>query len=169
LTRWDSSWPRSAKKDEQERLFSYLEERFGIPQGLFDDYLLFRRKSSWYLLRRAPQLATVCSLKTSKTGLRAFQKIGAFLKPTTRFIQIFGKAATRAKVEIDEEQLRRLIADEALSLDLDLDNGYVILTLEGGQILGLGLLIDGRVRSQIPRKELRQPMMEKIQSMQTGK
>jgi NOL1/NOP2/fmu family ribosome biogenesis protein len=120
-------------------------------------------------LRRAPQLATVCSLKTSKTGLRAFQKIGAFVKPTTRFIQIFGKAATRAKVEIDEEQLRRLTAGEGLLFDLELGNGYVILTLEGGQILGFGLLIDGTVRSQIPRKELRQPMMEKIQSMQTGK
>ena len=131
--------------------------------------MLFRRKSSWHLLRRAHQLATVSGLKISKAGLRAFQEIGAFVKPSTRFIQIFGKAATRAKVEIDEKQLRRLIADEALSLDLDLDNGYVILTLEGGQILGLGLLIDGRVRSQIPRKELRQPMMEKIQSMQTGK
>ncbi len=120
-------------------------------------------------MRRAHQLATVSGLKISKTGLRAFQKIGEFVKPTTRFIQIFGKAATKAKVEIDEEQLRRLIADEALLFDLDLDNGYVVLTLEGGQILGLGLLIDGRVRSQIPRKELRQPMIGKIQSMQTGK
>ncbi len=120
-------------------------------------------------MRRTPQLTTVSRLKTSKVGLRAFQKIGEFVKPTTRFIQIFGNAATRAKIEIDEKQLLRLTAGEGLSFDLELGNGYVILTLKGGQILGLGLLIDGRVRSQIPRKELRQPMMEKIQSMQTGK
>ena len=91
--------------------------------------------------------------------MRAFQEIGEFVKPTTRFIQIFGTAATRAKLEIGKEQLQRLLEGQELPVDQGLGTGYVILTLGGHQVLGLGLLIDGRVRSQIPRKELRQPML----------
>jgi len=151
-----------AREDERRRLFSYLEKRFGIPETLFDDYLLFRRKRSWHLLRDVPQLATASRLKVSKAGLRAFQEIGEFVKPTTRFIQIFGTAATRARLEIGKEQLQRLLEGQELPVDLGLGTGYVVLTLGGHQVLGLGFFIDGKVRSQIPRKELRQPMLRDL-------
>ena len=39
-------------------------------------------------------------------------------------------------------------------MNLEIENGYVILAFKG-HILGLGLLIDGMVRSQIPKKERR--------------
>ena len=94
--------------------------------------------------------------------MRAFQEIGEFVKPTTRFIQIFGTAATRARLEIGKEQLQRLLEGQELPVDLGLSTGYVILTLSGHQVLGLGLFIDGKVRSQIPRKELRQPMLRDL-------
>ena len=68
-------------------------------------------------------------------------------------IQMFGHLATRARVEMDEVQLHKLVGGDALKSELDMEDGYVILSFEGC-ILGLGLLIDGRIHSQIPRKEL---------------
>jgi hypothetical protein len=48
---------------------------------------------------------------------------------------------------------------ERLKVDLGIDNGYVILSLGGNRILGLGLYINGEIRSQISRRELRQTML----------
>jgi len=136
--------------DERHSLFSYLENRFGIPEILFDGYLLFKKKKSWWLLKNSPFVTSAARLKVFMVGVRAFQKIGDFIKPTTRMIQIFGPRATRARFEIDEGQLQNLMAGEFLPFDLELENGYVILTLKG-RTLGLGLLINGMIRSQIPR------------------
>ncbi|MCP4667305.1 MAG: hypothetical protein GY849_13165, partial [Deltaproteobacteria bacterium] len=91
--------------------------------------------------------------------MRAFQKVGAFVKPTTRMIQIFGHYATRGKLEIDESQLSRLLAGDELYQDMNMEKGYVILTFGAHHILGMGFFIEGRIRSQIPRKELRQAMV----------
>lgn len=149
-----------AREDERHSLFSYLEERFGIPEKLFDDYLFFKKKNSWWLLRRIAHIELASQLKVSKVGIKAFQRVGAFVKPTTRMIQIFGSAATKARLEIDIPQLKRLVAGEELTVEVDLDKGYVILCLGESRILGLGFFINGRVRSQIPRKELRQAMLQ---------
>jgi NOL1/NOP2/fmu family ribosome biogenesis protein len=159
VTQWDSSWPELASEDERHHLFGYLKERFGIPEDIFKEYLLFRRKKSWQLIKNVNQVVYASILKVSKVGVRAFQKVGAYVRPTTRMIQVFGHRATKARLEIDEEQLSMLLKGEQLSVDLAVDRGYVILTLKDNRILGLGFFVNGRVRSQISRKELRQAML----------
>ncbi|MBW1902103.1 MAG: hypothetical protein JRJ20_10760 [Deltaproteobacteria bacterium] len=149
-----------AEEAERHSLFLYLEDRFGIPERLFDEYLLFRRERSWSLMKHAPQIALAAQLKVSKVGIKAFQKVGAFVKPTTRMIQTFGHTATRARVEVDEKQLQNLLADEALPMDLSLEKGYVILSLGKDFILGAGFYGQGKVRSQLPRKEFRREMFQ---------
>ena len=148
-----------AREDERHRLFSFLEERFGIPEKLFDDYLLFSREKSWTLIRNGPHVISASRLKVSKVGLKAFKRIGGFVKPTTRMIQAFGSFATKAKITVNREQLSRLLEGEQFPVHLDLDHGYVILALDDGRILGLGLLIKENIRSQLPRKEIRQSML----------
>jgi len=148
-----------AREDERHHLFGYLNERFGIPEDTFKDYLLFRRKKSWQLIKDTDRLAHASLLKVSKIGLRAFQRVGAYVKPTTRMIQMFGHRATRSKLEIDEKQLSKLLTGEKISGDPAIDKGYVILTLKGNGILGLGFSANGTVSSQISRKELRQAML----------
>ncbi len=106
-------------------------------------------------MKDSGQIVAASKLKVSKAGLKAFQRVGAFVKPTTRMIQVFGHAATKARFEINEEQLARLLAANELNVDLGLDKGYVILTLRQNRILGLGFFINGKLRSQIPRKQLR--------------
>ncbi len=68
-------------------------------------------------------------------------------------IQMFGHLATRARVEMDEVQLQKLVGGEPLNVELEIEEGYVILSFED-RILGLGLLIDGRMHPQIRRNEL---------------
>ena len=125
-----------------------------MPPSLFDDYLLFRRGNTWRILRRSPHLEAAFRLRVEAVGVKAFHRIRAFVKPTTRLIQIFGGHATKARVELNRGDLGILARGEGFPLKGDLANGYVILVL-GGNPLGLGLLIDGRLRSQIPKSELR--------------
>ncbi len=92
-------------------------------------------------------------------GMKAFQKVGQFLKPTTRFIQVFGRLATRAALVISEGQLKDLLEGEGLCLDLDIEQGYVILKLDEKRVLGLGLYVNGTLRSQISLKALKSAMI----------
>ncbi|NIR13853.1 MAG: hypothetical protein GWN86_07825, partial [Desulfobacterales bacterium] len=111
---WDSSWPELAEEDDRQPLFSYMERRFGISENVFDGYLLFKRQRSWWLLKDSPFLHSASRLKVKRAGLRAFQRIGKFVKPSTRMIQVFGSLATKARVEIDELQLEKLVTGEPL-------------------------------------------------------
>jgi NOL1/NOP2/fmu family ribosome biogenesis protein len=110
-------------------------------------------------MRKSPQLADGAHLKITKVGLRAFQRVGAFIKPTTRFIQIFGRQATRGTYRLSRDQLQTLIAGEEIPVDLEMDKGYVILTLGRDDALGLGFFINHAIRSQLPKGELRPEMM----------
>jgi len=148
-----------AERADQRRIFSYLEQRFGISQTHFADYLLFRSRKSWFLITNTAYVFSVSQLKVSQAGLRAFQRVGEFLKPTTRFIQAFGRLATRAKLHIDLPQLQALLEGKKIHVDISLDNGYVILAVGENRVLGLGLYIDHMVSSQLPRKEIRDAML----------
>lgn len=142
-----------AEEDDRDRILDYLEQRFGIPRSLFNEFLLFGRKKSWWLLNKTHHLFAASQLKAVTTGLRAFQRVGRFLKPTTRFMQIFGCHASKAVIEINDIQLEALKQGETLPGDPSLTNGYVIFSFKD-HILGLGLQIDGRIHSQLPRKDI---------------
>jgi len=90
-------------------------------------------------------------IKPSLIGLKAFQRVGRFVKPSTRMIQTFGHRASRAILDIDDSQLYLLLSGTSVPFGGDIENGYVIISLHG-RVLGLGLCIDGMVRSQLPRK-----------------
>ena len=158
---WASSWPELAGEDDRHHIFSYIENRFGIPETLFDDYLLFRTKRNWVLIKNVTQIAWASQLKVSKVGLKAFQRVGNFVKPATRFIQTFGRFASKAKLQINMTQLETLLEGGEIPIDLKLDNGYVVLSTEEDRVLGLGLLINGKIRSQLPKKEIRSAMLLK--------
>jgi NOL1/NOP2/fmu family ribosome biogenesis protein len=135
-------------------LFGYLEERFGIPACVFDGYILLKTARSWHLFDEGGHLGQAVRLKSVQAGLKAFEQVGRFIKPTTRFIQIFGRHATRATFEIDRCNLHRLLAGERLCTDLGCGQGYVILTVTGYGVVGLGLLVGGKITSQLRSREL---------------
>ncbi len=143
-----------AGEDERITLLSYLYDRFGINKEIFDDYLIFSKKRTFWFLRNSRFISDVSHLKIKRLGIKAFQEVGSFMKPTTRFIQYFGVHATKALFKIDEKQLRQLLDGTYLPYNNELENGYVILSFKG-EVLGLGLLIKGMVRSQLALDEVR--------------
>lgn len=110
-------------------------------------------------MKRSLHIETSSHLKVSKIGLRAFQRVGSFVKPTTRFIQTFGRFASKATIQINMTQLETLLEGGEIPVDLKLDNGYVILSTEEDRVLGLGFLINRKIRSQLPKKEIRSVML----------
>jgi NOL1/NOP2/fmu family ribosome biogenesis protein len=87
-------------------------------------------------------------------GMKSFQRVGEYIKPTTRMIQVFGSLATKAVVNLEEGQLESMLGGKDLVLDPAHEEGYVILKL-GKHVLGLGLLLRGRVRLQIRKSSLK--------------
>lgn len=140
-----------ANQDERESVFGYLEERFGISSRLFEDYLLFKRKKGWWLLGNTPHLEHASGLKVEMVGLRAFNMVGRYIKPSTRFIQLFGRAATRSKIDISEDELGLLLEGKGIRRDLKLSKGYVILTLKAQTVVGLGFWDGHLLCSQLPK------------------
>ena len=157
--RWDSSWPESAKNESREELTTYLLERFGIQPSVLDEYHLFENKKGWSILRKSETVPYGAHLKVGKVGLRAFRKVGRFIKPTTRFIQSFGRLATKAVCRLNTAQLESLVFDGKIPVDLNLDKGYVILALEDDMVLGLGFYGHGTLHSQLPKSQIRAEML----------
>ena len=158
--RWASSWPELADDDSRQAVSTYLLERFGIPLEILDKYYLFERKKGWFILGKSEQVKNGAHLKVSKVGLRAFRKVGHFIKPTTRFIQAFGHFASKSVFQMDMPQFEALVLTGEIPVVLTLEKGYVILTMEDDVVLGLGLYIHGTIRSQLPRSEIRETMLE---------
>lgn len=148
-----------AENKSRQAVTTYLFERFGIPPSILEEYHLFEKKKGWFILRKSERIKDGAHLKISKIGLRAFRKVGRFIKPTTRFIQVFGRFATKAVIRLNVRQLRTLVLDGEIPVDLNLEKGYVILTLENDVILGLGFYIHGAVRSQLPKTQIRTDML----------
>jgi len=126
-----------------------------MPEELFSEYLLFSQKSGWYLLHASALTEDVSRIKVSRVGLKAFRKVGQFVKPTTRFIQTFGKFASRRVFQVSPETLSKLVAGEEIPVAQDYEKGYVILAINKTCILGLGFFIHGRIRSQLPGNQLK--------------
>lgn len=102
-------------------------------------------------MRSTHHLAVGSQLKVAKVGLIAIRRVSSYLKPTTCFIQIFGHHATRARLKIDQDQLHKLISNEKIKVETDLDTGYIILDYQNF-ILGLGFYANGKISSQLPKK-----------------
>ena len=103
LTQWDSSWPKLAEEDERRFLLTYMEDRFGIPVSDFHDCAFFKHQQSWWMVRNRSSTPLPSAIKVSMVGMKAFQKVGAFTKPTTRLIQALGPRASRSKHDLEEE------------------------------------------------------------------
>jgi NOL1/NOP2/fmu family ribosome biogenesis protein len=127
--------------------------------AIFKDYSLFRRKKTWWMIRFSSHISKAATLKVSLVGLKAFTRVGKFIKPTTGMIRVFGNKASKACFNLSKEELDRLLAGENLMAETTLEDGYVILRHEE-DILGMGLLVNGKICSQLPRHNAQKLMKD---------
>jgi hypothetical protein len=87
-------------QEEDERTFSFTiiwKAASAFPSLIFTTVPCFQHQQSWWILRNRSSTPLPSALKVSMVGMKAFQKVGAFTKPTTRLIQALGPRATKSK------------------------------------------------------------------------
>ena len=132
-------------------VLDFWDERYAIAPEIFEGYS-FWEKGGGKLWAFRGEAATPLEIEAlGMTFLRTRQE---HWKPTTNAVQRFGRHATENVVGLSDAEARRFVAGEDQSLDWDGDWGYLIAAhdLAGErEPLGVGLFIDGELRSQVPK------------------
>ncbi len=147
-------FPAEISSEEREHILNYLENRFGIPTKVFDEYTIFKGATHYWLFPKTEHLFLLKKLSPETVGLLFLRKIKDFLKPTSTFLQRFGKYATKNIIELSEEQLKTLQKNKKIPIDISIDPGYVILRDENW-ILGCGLYLNGYIFSYLETKVMK--------------
>lgn len=129
-----------------DEAWSYLEQRFGVGKGDLQDYRLKRVSGDIWLI--SDDLDT--ELETETEGFRFLRVTGRGLKPTTYALQFLGDCISKNVVELDKQQLLKLLRREEMIEDEAESEGYVALKY-GERIVGCGMYKEGVVSSRVPK------------------
>lgn len=93
---------------------------------------------------------TGTELEAETYGIRFIRQMKIGLKPTTYALQLMGDRLKKNVVNVDREELEKLMArEDMIQRELD-EKGYVALRYEG-RIIGCGFYKDGKVSSRVPK------------------
>ncbi|MFB6209115.1 MAG: hypothetical protein ABEJ56_03160 [Candidatus Nanohaloarchaea archaeon] len=129
-----------------EDAWNYLEERFGVGSHDLANFKLQKISGSYWLHTGTMEI----DLKYETRGIRFLRETGRGLKPTTYALQLLGPRISKNIVEIDESELKKLLAREEMIEKEVEEEGYVAIRFEG-RIIGCGMYRDGVVSSRIPK------------------
>ena len=132
----------------------YLCERFGFSERDFSG-ICFISDGKRVFAAGESACKTNLPLKTHSKGMVAgrIQRNGKIVKPTTNFIQLFGRKARKNVIEIGDDERDRFIRGEDIECgEKCADDGYVIVSWKGIPI-GCGLLKGNILKSQIPKSK----------------
>ncbi|MCS7112791.1 MAG: hypothetical protein NZ955_02395 [Candidatus Bathyarchaeota archaeon] len=143
---------RVCSDEEVKRILSFLEERYGFPRHIFEGYkfLVRGRNSIWVFSGHPSILEMIPGIDAA--GIRALHlSIRKALKPTTIFLQVFGRYATKNIVKLqNEEEAVAFMSGGSIARRYDVDDGFVIVKF-GDDILGCGFYSDGVLKSKVPK------------------
>lgn len=148
------AFPEEISLEEKKEILSFLEERFGLKEEIFVDFVILKGDSTFWLFPKTNHLLQLRKLTPEVVGLLFLRKISGYLKPTSTFLQRFGKFATKNIIQLNAEQLKCLQERQKLDLDLDLEPGYVIIRDEDW-ILGCALYLPGKLFSYFEKKVIK--------------
>jgi NOL1/NOP2/fmu family ribosome biogenesis protein len=135
----------------REEVLAYFDEHFGVPPGVLSGLRFLERGVEIWAASAFPP-ATVRSRRPS--GLRALRRRPDGLKPTSSFLMTLDRSVSRARLELPDGFIRRLLLGQRLPIDAS--DGYVALSFRG-RIVGCGRVHRGAVQALIPtgrRREL---------------
>lgn len=147
-------FPEIISPEERKDILFYLEERFGINPEIFNNYAMFKGATHYWLFPKTEYIYFLRKLSPESVGLLFLRKIKNYLKPTSTFLQRFGKFATKNIVELTENQLKILQESKKIKIELPLEPGYIILR-DGTWILGCGLYLNGYIFSYLEIKVIK--------------
>lgn len=144
-----------------KEFLNYLDERFGIKKEIFFDYG-FDTDEEWISIFSASiNNKNLDGLLIKSIGLRAgkyFKDIRnqrVKLKISTNFAQIFGRYATKNVLQINDAQVKEYMQGSDLENihPLNVEEGEVIIKWNEN-VIGVGNYSHGRIKNQIPKKQL---------------
>ncbi len=134
----------SENKEIRKAFLEYVEKRFGIPSSLFEGRHIYLGSSGKIIMGPAlhfePLSAGITVGRLSKSGN---------IKPTTNFIQTFGRFATKNVVSLSKSQAIEFLRGLDVKADCDCEEGYVVVSYI--YPLGCGLLQRGIVKNMLPK------------------
>ena len=135
----------------RQEVLEYFEDRFGIPPETFDDHTFWEKGAGkiWVYSGESPSPVELEAL--GMTCLRTRQE---HWKPTTDFVQRFGRQASECVIELSQEEAERFVDGEDQDLEWDGDWGYLIAAhgvVDELEPLGIGLYVHGELRSMVPK------------------
>ncbi len=131
------------KKDDYR---NYFRDVFGISEDILKNYHFYETRSSVWAY--SGDIAPISEAEV--VGVRAL-RVRNIIKPTTSFLRIIGKYATKNVIFVDEDQGMRFLSGESLSEICQSLKGYVVVRT-ASDVLGCGLCRDGILISQVPKK-----------------
>ncbi len=135
----------------KKEIVDYIEKEFGIKKEVFENYVFLSsgkkiwmiEKESWDKIKDDLEKINVQSI-----GI-AIARVGKVIKPTSNFLQIFGKYAKKKIVELNEKEAFSYIRGLDIKKECK-EKGYIIVKF-GEDILGCGLAKEGWIKNQIPK------------------
>ncbi|MEA3336547.1 MAG: RNA methyltransferase [Chloroflexota bacterium] len=156
----DMASAMAADEEDSSPWLALLEERFGIPSTAFAGYRVLRRSRDGITVTSGDHQAPDRP-KPDATGLFFMRTHMRYPKLTTGAAMLFGPAATRNVIELDEEQVQAYLARQTIAVSEAqsqrcTDTGYVLVRHQDA-VLGVGLYfaqgtgMGGHVRSLYPK------------------
>ena len=147
--------PESASAESSDRVFTdrrygqsvvdardWLSDRFGLESR--PEVWRTKDVDRWIM---TPEAAAFNQLPIIRRGLRAAREVRGGFKPTTDYLQLIGKGATRSRIEINAEETRQYLAGQDLARDTD--RGYFALAHDG-IVFACGLGQGQNIKNQLP-------------------
>jgi len=145
-------------------VMEYFEERFGIRKSHFKDFRLYTDQKGRALLgpkHLGPERIVISvgiQIAHSENSARKASRTPsgtdapARFKPSTNFLQLFGKHATKNTVSLTKEQVQAYLKGEDIPLSgkIDATDGYVILKYQDYP-LACGLLRGNRIENVLAK------------------
>lgn len=135
----------------RKAVLDWWDERYGVSPETFEGYSFWEKGARKIWAFFGDTDAPIAIEALGITFLRTRQE---HWKPTTDAAQRFGRDATQNVVKIGRDEARKFVAGEDQQVNWDGEWGYLIVAHDIAgerEPLGVGLYIDGELRSQIPK------------------
>ena len=133
------------------RVLEYFSKRFGISSVVFAPWVFYSGPRGRVFLGPPSTLATEIA---DSCGV-LIARVQKTVKPSTNFFQYFGRYVTHNIITLNREQTNYFCCGEDIDLDKskigEVKRGFVMVTFNELP-LGCGLLKDGRLENQLPKK-----------------
>lgn len=139
---------KSLEQDKIELIIEYCKERFGIKNKILSIY-------NWYVGSKNRIYITTTKeidrIKPESIGLCIF-RLDKTPKPTTNFIQLFGKRITKNFITLDKKKTLDFCKGSDLKIETQLKPGFVSIKYQNIS-LGCGHWNGTILKNQMPKSK----------------